>query len=155
MSDVGKALVVEVKQVISIEQTIDLCVFFEAMSERARADYCAMDPEDEVFAGEGEYWWPMAYLWPGEDAGGASGDHHGKGVTRDWVDVDDCDIRVRERPGRPLYEGGRADWTEDDFQRLRDAVPWLDAFHREREGTPDDPDLIHSRIPGPLDAPMF
>lgn len=160
----AKRHTITLTQEVTVEQVIDLVVYFNGLDDDQRNDYMALDPDDRsVFIDGPEEWrWPLVYLVP-PDAGAQIDPDivlvpHAS-VVRDDVTEDGVDARVYSRPfDVPDTERGRpGEWTVADFNHLRTAVKWLDDFHYAREvGVEEEAeDLVSSRVPGPNDLPMF
>ena len=143
---------------LKVTQSIDILAYFRSLDAREQARYaevaCGND-EDGEFA---DWEAPLQFLWPEEDFGGGEipWSFIPEVTTGGGVDVDDIDFEVRYRTGltHGCY-GSDSRWSPEDFQTLRDNVPWLDAVHREIEE--QDPEIIEtnlSRVPGPLDTPL-
>lgn len=125
-----RRLVVEIRETVTVETKVDIVTYFANLSENSRRHYMALDPDDDEFVGEGEYYWPMAWLIGDQGTVEADTTLHGKGVKPAWTDYDNTDLYIHRPVGVP---GRLGSWGEADFDYLRSQVEWLAAFHDRRE----------------------
>ena len=146
-------LEVEVSVEVRAEARVDIIRYFTMLGEHGRKAYVS----DELDNDEYESWErPLLFLTSGIDADCLTvvphrpfAGRHEPQPVREQVDVDDQRTAVTVREGRVAY---RRDWSEEDFETLRAAVPWLDWAHAKLDEERDEEDL--AREPGPLDTPL-
>lgn len=119
---------------IRVEATtqVDLVTYYAALDEEGRAAYGQLKPAK--FTNPGEHQWPIEFIVPSADGDFTAEvglDIRGDGVRHDHHPTEDIDVHLTREP----YVRGRRGWSVEDFDLLRAQVPWLDAFHRRREGS--------------------
>lgn len=146
-------LEVEVRVEVRAEARVDIITYFTMLSEAGRKAYTKDLPSEEEY----EPWErPMLFLTSDLDVEMITlipyrpfTDRGEPQPVRESVDTDDVRTMITTREGRTAHN---YDWTEEDFNTLRAAVPWLDKVHVKLNEELSEEDL--ARTPGPLDTPL-
>lgn len=143
-------LKVRLEATVRVEQDLDLLRYLQQLPAAGRQRYMGLD----LSGGYEEWERPVVFLSPDE------GDFNMQMVpiinevsTFDRVDIDESEVEVRFRTGSTGYVFER--FGPEDFNILREHVPWLDHFHTSLEaGVEDAAEEDIARIPGPFDIPL-
>ena len=131
---------------VTIRSTVDLVAWFTGFDEKfGRPSYWAQDLSDYM-----DFPWerPIAYLDATvRDAAGDAG-NLGFGVAgRTRTDTDERGARVEQRYGVDARGMAAGQWTEDDFDALVAAVPWMRPAHCA-DGTYLEPETMNVPFDG-------